>query len=63
MGMGRNSMDALVLAGGSLSGAAKPAPISERAPLGRLFAAISTLADTPAAAGEMPTAPDRLPRR
>jgi hypothetical protein len=57
MGMGRNGADALVMAAEG-----PPGTISERAPVGRLFAAISTLADMAATAGEA-SAPEVRPQR
>jgi hypothetical protein len=57
MGMGRNGADALVMAAEG-----PPGTISERAPVGRLFAAISTLADMAATAGEA-SAPELRPQR
>ena len=57
MGMGRSGADALVMAAEG-----PPGTISERAPLGRLFAAISTLADTAVTAAEA-SAPEVRPQR
>ena len=56
MGMGRSGADALVMAG-----EAPPGTISERAPLGRLFAAIATLSDTAGTAEA--SAPEVRPQR
>ena len=53
MGMARSGAEALVMAAEG-----PPGTISERAPLGRLFAAISTLVDTAEA-----NAPEVRPQR